>query len=406
MARRTIVLFCMSQRGHLQRMRPLISMLAASGWAAHVFTDRQFKGDVEASAGRFQDLFAPGSLAAADEVSMPPPFRYVTFAGRFAHDVAARVRRLRPAIVASDSFAIVGHVVARRLGVPHVNICAGHNVHPGRLPELLPSVPATSPSPACLDAARRLSDELEIALGDPFSYLCVPSRFLNVYCEPPEFLTPAARQAFEPIAFFGSVDAAGREREAGGDRAFPEGPRGALRVYVSLGTVSWRYWPAEVEATLGSLAEALGAIGDARALLSLGGHADLDDRLASNLARPNVRVTQYVDQWRALKQADVFVTHHGLNSTHEAIYHRVPMLSCPILWDQSALARRCQELGVALPLMDAPRAALMPERLGAALGRLRADREELDRRLGVARGWEERVIAARAEVIRRIEALA
>ena len=169
--------------------------------------------------------------------------------------------------------------------------------------------------------------------------------------------------------------------------------------------MSWRYWPAEVEETLRSLAEALGALRNARALLSLGGHADLDDRLASTLARPNVRVARYVDQWQVLQQADVFVTHHGLNSTHEAIYHRVPMLSCPILWDQPALARRCQELGLALPLMDAPRAALARERLGTALGRLRAEREELGRRLGVARGWEERVIAARVDVIRRIEAL-
>ena len=186
MARRTIVFFCMSQRGHLQRMRPLISMLAASGWTAHVFTDRQFKGDVEASAGRFEDLFAPNSLDAADVASIPPPFRYVTFAGRFAHDVADRVRRLRPAIVASDSFAVIGHVVSRRLGVPHVNICAGHNVHPGRLSELLPSVPASSPSSGCLDAARRLSDELEIDLRGS---VLVPLR-----AEPlPERLLRAAR---------------------------------------------------------------------------------------------------------------------------------------------------------------------------------------------------------------------
>ena len=140
-------------------------------------------------------------------------------------------------------------------------------------------------------------------------------------------------------------------------------------------------------------------------MVSLGGHADPGDRLASTLSRPNVSVRTYVDQWEALRQADVFVTHHGLNSTHEAVYQRVPMLSCPILWDQPALARRCQELGLALPLVDAPRAALPPERLGAAIARLGIEREPRGRRLEVARGWEERVIADRAQVLRRIEEL-
>ena len=103
----------------------------------------------------------------ADEASIPPPLRYITFAGRFAPDVVDRVRRLRPAVIASDSFALVGHVVSRRLGVPHVNVCAGHNVHPGRIAELLVSVPKSVPTPGCLEAARSLSEELEIAHGDP-----------------------------------------------------------------------------------------------------------------------------------------------------------------------------------------------------------------------------------------------
>ncbi len=47
----------------------------------------------------------------------------------------------------------------------------------------------------------------------------------------------------------------------------------------------------------------------------------------------------------------MFVTHHGLKSTHEAIWQRVPMISYPFFGDQPALAALCQRLGLAVPLV-------------------------------------------------------
>jgi MGT family glycosyltransferase len=393
----------MYQHGHLQRLLPLVSGLSARGLTAHVFTHRSFRDHVEASGGRFVDLFADHSLQEADPTSVPAAYRYVSFAGRFAGDVATQVARLRPALVVHDSFAIIGHVVGRRLEVPHVNVCAGHDVHPARLPELLASVPTSAPSQSCLQAAGSLSEELEVAYADPFSYLCTPSPFLNIYCEPPEFLSPAQRAAFEPVAFFGSVDPArGGARAASASSSFPEGPTDSLKVYVSFGTVNWRHRAAEVGRALRSIAEDLGTVPHVRALISLGGHQEAGDMLASTLMRSNVHVAHYVDQWRILQEADVFLTHHGLNSTHEAIYHRVPMVSYPFLWDQPALARRCRELGLAVPLSDTPRGALPAGRVCAVLARVRDARAALTRRLETARRWEDRVIAGRPAVIQQI----
>ena len=56
-----------------------------------------------------------------------------------------------------------------------------------------------------------------------------------------------------------------------------------------------------------------------------------------------------MDQWAVLGETDLFVTHHGLNSTHEAIFNRVPMLSYPFFWDQPGLAAKCQAFGIARP---------------------------------------------------------
>jgi hypothetical protein len=82
------------------------------------------------------------------------------------------------------------------------------------------------------------------------------------------------------------------------------------------------------------------------------------------------------------------------------------MLSCPFIWDQPALARRCQEFGLALPLGDGVRAAPEPATVSAALERLCDEREARAARLAVAREWEDRVMAGRSQVVQRILDLA
>jgi hypothetical protein len=168
---------------------------------------------------------------------------------------------------------------------------------------------------------------------------------------------------------------------------------------VSFGTVVWRYYADAAAAALRAIVAFLRTQRDVEALVTLGrGVADVAG--IAGLDAPNVRVVAYADQPRALADADVFVTHHGLNSTHEAAWARVPMLSYPFFWDQPALAATCARLGIALPIASAPRGA--PDLLADAWARV----DGLRPRLADARAWEERVIAGRADVVRRVLALA
>jgi hypothetical protein len=136
------------------------------------------------------------------------------------------------------------------------------------------------------------------------------------------------------------------------------------------------------------------------------GNKSIDAGSRAGLTRPGVSVETYVDQWKVLQVADLFVTHHGLNSTHEAIFHRVPMISYPFAWDQPGLAKKCQQFGLAVPVVDEPMAEIRAADADRALGLAERDRGKMLEALAIACEWEREVVAARPAVLRRILDLA
>src|SRR5262249_29977295 len=151
------------------------------------------------------------------------------------------------------------------------------------------------------------------------------------------------RASFEPVVFYGCLPSNGQLAHNG----TVGGIDGPLNVYVAFGTMVWRPLRDEVLAAARAVCDYLGERQDARAVVSYG-RADLGAATVRSLRKANVSVESFVDQWELLSQADVFVTHHGLNSTHEAIFHGVPMISYPFFWDQPALAEKCRSLGLAV----------------------------------------------------------
>jgi MGT family glycosyltransferase len=395
----SIVVVCMGGLGHVQILLPLIAGLRSRGCVVHVMTHGDFKTKVESSGAFFVDLFARRPLEAVDATSIPFPSRFVTFAGVYAESVSDQIGALAPALIVYDTFTVVGPVVARRLGVPYVNVCPNHAPVPARMLAALHQDPRIAISPECWAAARRLEDVHGMSGANPFSYYETLSPYLNVYCEPSEFLDPDDRAAFEPMAFFGSLAPPGENAAIG---AFPR-DRSGRRIYVSFGTGVWRYFETAARSALTVISRTL-ADRDVDVLISLGHH-----RVAAmgrtELQRPNVRVVDYVDQWATLEEADCFITHHGINSTHESIFHEVPMISYPFFGDQPALARRCQELGLAAPLAGAPQAPLTPEGLLSVLARLADEQDRFAARLAEARSWELRTIASRGAILDRILSL-
>jgi UDP:flavonoid glycosyltransferase YjiC (YdhE family) len=401
----------MPDRGHFQRLRPLVSDLLRRQARVVVFTHARFGSEVAADGAEFVDLFQGRSIDQPEDDSWPPAIRYVTFAATYAAEVREHLESLGATLVVYDTFAVVGAVAAQLLGRPRVNMCAGHAVVPERFLDVLRSHPRMRVSASCERAIERLRSEHRVEGVSPFSYVTALSPDLNVYSEPPPFLSPADRPHFEPVAFYGSLTdaaAAGLSIEArsrASRRWFGNDAERALKVYASFGTAIWEWRSDEAIRALMAVSEWATSRPDVRVLITLGGTAIRRTDVGQVLGRANVRVAPFVDQGEALAGADVFLTHHGLNSTHEAIASEVPMLSYPFIWDQPGLAARCRDLGLAEPLVETPMAAPTPLDVASAFDRLAARRPLMARALREARQWESDVVGARPAVIDRILAL-
>jgi MGT family glycosyltransferase len=389
---KTIAVFCMPLRGHFQRMKVVVAGLAKMGHAVHVFTAAAFRDEVERAGARFVDL-GRYPLDAADSDSYPISCRFVSFAATYAEQLLDDLGRLAPSVIVYDSFAVIGLVLGRLSGIPYVCVCAG-----GQHAASVPNPPLDGRprviSGACHEAVERLK-ALGIAEATPFLYLGGKSPYLNLYCETAAFLEGEDRAALEPIAIVGSVSPDPVTESMS--------PSGTRRVYVSFGTVVWRYFSAQALAALETLAGVFEAL-PVKVAVGLGGTA-IGAAARARIQRPNVQIESYIDQWRVLSQSDVFITHHGLNSTHEAIYHGVPMISYPFFADQPKRAEKCRALGLAVPLVSEVRGRVSPGDVRAALEWVEAAGEALAQRFAEARVWEEQAIAARGAVFEKIAAL-
>jgi MGT family glycosyltransferase len=396
--RRRIVLICIPAQGHVQRALLVTRGLVSAGAEVHVFTGSQFGKNFQDEGAGFHDLYAGRPLDAADATSTPIPSRFVTFAAVYGESLAEEVAKCRPDLLIHGTFAVAALVVGQSLGIPRVALCTGHNLSPRVALGQLEGDPRIKTSAACHAAVALLRDKYGIANASPFSYFDSLSPTLNIIPEPPEFLQPEEISEFEPAAFFGCIDPL-RCKEFAREADDEESRR--TQVYVSFGTISHRYYATDIEQALAAVVGAAKVMPHCDFTLTLGG-AKL--RVSESLPA-NVRVESFVDQWEVLARSDVYLTHNGLNSTHESVFLRKPMISYPLFADQPLLAKRCEELGLAVPLAQQLRGPVTPQMVCLAIDNVLRDRSAMHSKLELARTWEDRVIASRPEVIQRILSL-
>ena len=85
---------------------------------------------------------------------------------------------------------------------------------------------------------------------------------------------------------------------------------------------------------------------------------------------PNFVVASHVPQLDVLMRAEVFVTHGGMNSVSESLYHGVPVVVVPQMSEQAMVGGRAEELGAG---MCVTKDQATPERLRMSVVRLLGD---------------------------------
>ena len=111
------------------------------------------------------------------------------------------------------------------------------------------------------------------------------------------------------------------------------------RIYISLGTLfnnNLPFYKMCVEAFSGVNARVVMSIGKKIAVQDLG-------------ALPtNISAYSFVPQLDVLRKSDVFITHGGMNSVHEALWFAVPLVIVPQAADQKFVSKRLDALGAGI----------------------------------------------------------
>jgi MGT family glycosyltransferase len=355
-----IVFLLPPAQGHVNPALPVVQALARRGEQVTVYNTEEFRAKTESSGAVFR-AYPPSDLSAAEISRRLEQGNLSNVTGlilrateQMLPGLLEMLARDAPDLIVFDSIALWGKMAATRLGV-RAAASISHFVMDEKhmtprdllrmLRQVLPNVPGL------LRARGRLIRQYGRAY--PTAQPLFPMRAgLNLVFTARD-LQPATPIIDETFRFVGpSIDPQMRPQLRGEDFPFEALGAGPV-VYISMGTVH----TAPVE----FLRACFQAFGEVRGqfILAAGQQADLS---ALGPVPANFIVRPSVPQLAILERADVFITHGGINSVHEGLYHGVPLVLIPHQFEQLLNARCVAARGAGLILEE----RLLGKPLGAA----------------------------------------
>ncbi|MCY8512245.1 macrolide family glycosyltransferase [Bacillus atrophaeus] len=259
----------------------------------------------------------------------------------------------QPDLIVYDFIALAGKLLADKLQVPAVRLCSSYAQNESfqmGTEEMLKQVKEA-------EAEFQAFLEQENLPAVSFEQLAIPEAF-NIVFMPRSF--QIKNETFDDrFCFIGPSLGKRSEQERlllkeKGDRPL---------MLISLGT-AFNAWPEFyqmcMEAFGGAKWHVIMSVGKSIEPDSLG---DIPD---------NFTVRQSVPQLDVLAEADVFISHGGMNSTMEAMNEGVPLVVIPQMHEQELTAQRVEELGLGIYL---PKEEVSVPRLQQAIGNIFSDKE-------------------------------
>ena len=337
-----IVFFCIPAHGHTNPTLGVVRELTARGHEVLYYSYTPFREKIEAAGARF---IACDAFDAEQRLTQEEGTRIgsdLALSTRVLVDttlalddmVCAEMERLKPDCIVADSMAVWGKAVAMKLGIPFVcsTTTFAFNQHSakimkqsvGQMVSMMFSMPKISKQIKRLqDRGYPVKSILDIISNDDNTHTIVYTS--------PQF-QPCAETFSDKYAFVGpSIRPAAGEVEKTGEKL----------VYISMGTVNNDMLPL--------YRNCIEALKDTpyQVILSVGGQVDPAQfgKLPENIA-----VYPSVDQIAVLEKADVFLSHCGMNSVSESLYHSVPLVMLPQTSEQGGVTVRTAQLGAGIRL--------------------------------------------------------
>jgi MGT family glycosyltransferase len=346
-----IVFFNIPAHGHTNPTLGVVRELVARGHQVWYYSYESLRQPIEAAGAIFvscDDADAQQKLTEKDGARLGKDLALSTRVlvdTTLALDgaVSRMLEKLHPDCIVADSMALWGKLFARKLQIPLVsstttfafNQASAQTIKQsgGELLRMMLSLPAINrqlrrlrkrgyPVKSVLDIIGNDNETDTVVYTSPEFQPCSET-FSGKYA----FVGPSIRPVEEPVE---------KQREK--------------LVYISMGTVD--------NDKLALYRNCVEALKDQpyQVMMSVGGQVDVAElgQLPSHIS-----ACPRVDQMAVLQQADVFLTHCGMNSVSESLYFGVPLVMLPGTPEQGAVAARAEQLGAGLRLEDTTPAGIV-----------------------------------------------
>ena len=337
-----IVFFSIPAHGHTNPTLGVVRELVSRGHQVWYYSYNMLRETIEAAGAIFiscDDYDTEQKLTAKDAARIG---KDLAFSAKVLVDttlslddkVCAEMAALQPDCIVADSMALWGKAVALKLGIPFVSSTTtfAFNQHSakvmqqglGDLVKMLWSMPKTNRQVKRLQRkGYPVKTILDIIGSDDSCHTIVYTS--------PEF-QPYAETFSDKYAFVGPSIRPARDTI--------EKTREKL-AYISMGTVNNDMLP--------FYKRCISALQDTpyQVILSVG---NLVSPAEFGTLPEHISVFPHVDQMAVLQQADVFVSHCGMNSVNESLYFGVPLVMLPQTAEQSGVAARVAQLGAGILL--------------------------------------------------------
>jgi MGT family glycosyltransferase len=346
-----IVFFCIPAHGHTNPTLGVVRELVARGHQVWYYSYNTMREKIESAGATFvscDDYDMEQKLTPKDSVRVGKDLAFSTkilVDTTLALDdkVCADMVQLKPDCIVADSMAVWGKAVAMKLGIPFVSSTTtfAFNQHSakimkqsiGELFKMVFSMPKITKQIKRLQGkGYPVKNILDIIQNDDSTHTIVYTS--------PEF-QPCSETFSDKYAFVGpSIRPATSKVEKKRDKL----------IYISMGTVN-NNMMALYKRCLAALADT-----DYQVIMSVGNLVSIEE---FGVLPENISVFTHVDQIAVLQQANIFVSHCGMNSVSESLYFGVPLVMLPQTSEQGGVAERVFQLGAGIKLDKSDAASIL-----------------------------------------------